>query len=167
MVSCKQLHTFPHFNPLHNLPSSSTTVSQLILTFVTAPLVWLYSGEVYFPSDISAQVANSNPKVNFTTVANVPSPLDLNNLNALGGDVYLTSKDDVTTNPQWIKGVKPDASGKTDGAVTAAVIVNDKGNGNVDAFYMYFYAYNWGGEVLGLDALNFGNHVGDWYVVRG
>jgi hypothetical protein len=70
--------------------------------------------------------------------------------------VYLTSKDDVTKNPQWILGTKPDANGKTNGAVTAAVIVNDKGNGEVDAFYMYFYAYNYGGTVLGIKNLNFG-----------
>lgn len=83
------------------------------------------------------------------------SPLDLNNLEKLGNDVYLTSNDDITTNPDWIKGVKPDSNGKTEG-ITAAVIVNDKGNGNVDAFYMYFYTYNWGGLVLGWNALNFG-----------
>lgn len=74
----------------------------------------------------------------------------------MGGDVYLTSNDDVTKNPQWIKGVKPDVNGKTNGAVTTAVIINEKGNGEVDAFYMYFYAYNYGGEVLGLSQLNFG-----------
>jgi hypothetical protein len=55
----------------------------------------------------------------------------------MGNDVYLTSNDDVTKNPEWIKGSKPDANGKTNNAITAAVIVNDKGNGNVDAFYMY------------------------------
>ena len=27
---------------------------------------------------------------------------------------------------------------------------------------MYFYAYNWGGTVLGSQELQFGNHVGDW-----
>ena len=97
------------------------------------------------------------PKVNFQTVSSAPNPLDLNNLNSLGADVYLTSKDDITTNPAWIKGAKPDSQGKTNNAVSSTIIVNDKGNGNVDAFYMYFYAYNWGGEVLGLDDLNFGN----------
>jgi hypothetical protein len=96
----------------------------------------------------------------FNTVS-APSPLDINSLNQLGGDVYLTSKDDITTNPQWLKGNRPDGYGKTEGN-TAAVIVNDKGDGNVDAFYMFFYTYNWGGEVLGLSSLNFGNHVGDW-----
>ena len=70
--------------------------------------------------------------------------------------MYITSKDDVTKNPQWIKGVKPNGQGKTEGAVTAAVIVTDKGDGNVDAFYMYFYAYNYGGNVLGSSKLNFG-----------
>ena len=117
--------------------------------------MYLDSSEQYFPSDFQAQLANTVPKVNFNAVS-APTPLDLNNLNQLGGDVYLTSKDDITKNPQWIKGVRPDGNGKTNGAITAAVIVNDKGNGNVDAFYMYFYAYNWGGEVLGIDQLQFG-----------
>lgn len=103
----------------------------------------------------------------------------------MGGDVWLTSNDDITKNPEWIKGTRPDGQGRTNGAVSAAVIVNDKGNGNVDAFYMYFYAYNYGGEVLKWKSLNFGmfpspllppyphtvsarnlhppgNHVGDW-----
>jgi hypothetical protein len=62
----------------------------------------------------------------------------------------------VTKDPTWIKGTKPDSNGATANAMTAAVIVNDKGKGVVDAFYMYFYAYNYGGEVLGWDALNFG-----------
>ncbi|KAF2109218.1 hypothetical protein BDV96DRAFT_503230 [Lophiotrema nucula] len=126
-----------------------------------APIVYLDSSEQYFPSDIGAQLANTNPEVNFNTVS-APNPLDLNSLNQLGGDVYLTSKVDITTNPQWLKGIKPDGNGKTNGGFTAAIIVNDKGGGNVDAFYMYFYAYNWGGEVLGIDNLQFGNHVGDW-----
>ncbi|ORY08751.1 hypothetical protein BCR34DRAFT_603391 [Clohesyomyces aquaticus] len=127
-----------------------------------APLVYLFSGEQFFPSDIQAQLTNTIPEVNFSAVPNVANPLDLNNLNTLSQDVYLTSKDDVTKTPTWIKGVKPDGSGKTNNAVTAAVIVNDKGNGNVDAFYMYFYAYNWGGIVAGINTLQFGNHVGDW-----
>ncbi|KAF2007248.1 hypothetical protein P154DRAFT_453943 [Amniculicola lignicola CBS 123094] len=127
-----------------------------------APLVYLHSKEQYFPSDIQAQLSNSIPRVQFNPVTNGPNPLSLNNLNSLDSGSWLTSKDDITNNPTWIKGVKPDNTGKTNNAVTAAVIVNDKGNGNVDAFYMYFYAYNWGGEVLGWSALQFGNHVGDW-----
>lgn len=55
--------------------------------------------------------------------------------------------------------MKPDASGKTDGAVSAAIIVNDRGSGRVDAFYMYFYAFNPGPPVFGQEV---NNHVGDW-----
>jgi hypothetical protein len=114
------------------------------------------------PTDIKVFLDNTTPKVNFNEVSGPSKPLTEDNVNQLGADVYLTSNDDVTKTPTWIKGTKPDSSGKTNDAITTAVIVNDKGNGNVDAFYMYFYAYNYGGEVLGWSALNFGNHVGDW-----
>ncbi|GME27523.1 Vacuolar protein sorting-associated protein 62 [Neofusicoccum parvum] len=127
-----------------------------------APLSYIHHEDVYFPSDMQAQIDNTQPEVDFKVPSGIASPLDLNNLdslNSFGDDVYLTSKEDITTNPAWLGGVKPDCSGKTNDAVAAAVIVNDKGNGTVDAFYMYFYAYNWGGVVLGM---NLGNHVGDW-----
>ncbi|KAF2876988.1 hypothetical protein BDV95DRAFT_589636 [Massariosphaeria phaeospora] len=142
-----------HF--LRNLvPSQSNPTS-------SAPLVWLHSAEQYFPTDLQVFLDNTKPRVNFNEVAG-PSPLDLNSLNRLGGDVFLTCKDDPTTSPAWIKGTKPNAEGKTEGATTGAVIVNDKGNGNVDVFYFTFYANNWGGIVAGIKSLNFGNHVGDW-----
>jgi hypothetical protein len=73
--------------------------------------------------------------------------------------VYLTSNDDFTKNPSWILGTKPDANGKTGNAITSAVIVADKGNGLVDAFYFYFNSFDNGGIVL---EQNLGNHVGDW-----
>lgn len=117
------------------------------------------------PSDIGAQITNSRPKLEFADLAGVPSPLNLDKLDELnkfgnkGMNVYLTSNDDVSQDPQWIKGVNPNADGKTEGAKSCAVIVVDKGNGTVDAFYMYFYAFNFGGIVLGK---NLGNHVGDW-----
>jgi len=116
--------------------------------------VYLHSQDPYLPSDLQTHLSHVTPRVNFNAVSG-PSPLNVNNLDQLGGDVYLTSNDDITTNPGWLKGNKPDGSGKTSG-ITSAVIVNDKGNGNVDAFYMYFYSYNWGGLVLGLSGLNFG-----------
>jgi hypothetical protein len=109
------------------------------------------------PSDLQTHISHTTPRVNFNPVS-APSPLGLDNLDQLGSDVYLTSNDDVTTNPDWIKGIRPDSSGKTNGK-TAAIVVNDKGNGNVDAFYFYFYTYNWGGlvaKILGINNLNFG-----------
>ncbi|KAF2025635.1 hypothetical protein EK21DRAFT_76036 [Setomelanomma holmii] len=127
-----------------------------------APVVYLHSDETYFPTDLKVFLDNTTPRVNFNEVSGPSKPLTLDNVNQMGNDVYLTSNDDVTKDPEWIKGTKPDSSGRTNNAITAAVIVNDKGNGNVDAFYMYFYAYNYGGNVLSWPALNFGNHVGDW-----
>ena len=118
-----------------------------------APLVWLYSQETYFPSDIGAQLENTTPENNFVKVPNVPNPLTLSNLDQLnaldGSSIYLTSNEDVTTHPAWLNGIKPDSMGKSGDAVSCAIITNDRGGGELDAFYMYFYAYNWGGVVLG------------------
>lgn len=41
----------------------------------------------------------------------------------------------------------------------AVLVVVDKGQGIIDAFWFYFYSYNLGTTVLGI---RFGNHVGDW-----
>ena len=128
-----------------------------------APIVYLYDTDPYRPSDIGAQLANTQPEVNFTVVSGAPDPLTLDNLNSLnslgGNNTYLTSVDNVETNPSWLYGVAPDRNGKTDGAISCAIIVNDHGNGLVDAFYMYFYAFNYGGDYLGNIV---GDHVGDW-----
>lgn len=41
----------------------------------------------------------------------------------------------------------------------AILIVADKGNGTIDAFWFYFYSFNQGQKVFNI---RFGNHVGDW-----
>lgn len=111
----------------------------------------------------------TQPEVNFATVNGAPSPLNTANINALnnlgGGSVYLTSKQDITTNPGWLGGNEPDSTNMTLGT-TCAVITYDHGDGTLDAFYMYFYSYNWGGivrvPILDIDIGNYGDHVGDW-----
>lgn len=128
-----------------------------------APMVYLYTGETYFPSDLGAQLTNTQPEVNFTLVSGAPNPLTLNNLDQLnsygGKSVYLSSKQDPATNPSWLNGVVPDSVGKTNGAVSCGIIINDHGAGLVDVFYMYFYAFNYGGFYFGQDV---DLHVGDW-----
>ncbi|QIW99236.1 hypothetical protein AMS68_004754 [Peltaster fructicola] len=128
-----------------------------------APMVYLYTGETYFPSDLGAQLTNTQPEVNFTVVNGAPNPLTLDNLDQLntygGKSVYLSSKQDPATNPSWLNGVVPDSVGKTNGAVSCGIIVNDHGAGLVDVFYMYFYAFNYGGFYFGQDV---DLHVGDW-----
>lgn len=55
------------------------------------------------------------------------------------------------------RGHKPDDDGFS--AAPAVLVVVDKGNGVIDAFWFFFYSYNLGQTVLGV---RFGNHVGDW-----
>ena len=131
--------------------------------------MYLQSKEEYLPSELETQLKHTHPVTKATKdaagvkITDCPSPLTLNNLDALnahgGKDVYLTSNDDVTKDPAWMKGVRPDASGKTVGAKSCCIVVNDHGTGTVDAFYMYFYAYNKGQTIFGKEL---GDHVGDW-----
>lgn len=111
-----------------------------------------------------AQLANTHPELNLAPV-NDPQPLNLSNLHRLnrfgnkGRNIHLTSNIDVTTEPKWLTGIVPDSKGRTNNAVSCAIIVNDHGSGFVDAFYMYFYAYNQGNTVLRQEL---GDHIGDW-----
>jgi hypothetical protein len=52
---------------------------------------------------------------------------------------------------------KPVRGGRSD--APAVLVLIDKGNDIVDAFWFYFYSYNLGNTVLNV---RFGNHVGDW-----
>lgn len=111
-----------------------------------------------------AQIENTQPQVDYTPLPKVPSltihNLDLLNMYGRGGrDVFLTSEADITEKPDWLYGVKPDLSGKTHNITSASIIINERGNGTLDAFYMYFYAYNRGHSPFGSEL---GNHVGDW-----
>lgn len=109
-------------------------------------------------------MSNVHPTLNETDLENAPNPLSLNNLNELnnngnGNDVYLTSNDDFTTGPQWLLGIAPDSGAKAGDTISCAIVVHDKGQGLVDAFYFYFYGYNQGNTVLGNEL---GDHLGDW-----
>ncbi len=109
-----------------------------------APLAHLYSEEQWWPSDISVHVQHVVPEVNFTSVA--PS-VTLQNISSLGSNVFLTSKDDVTDQPDWLTSVvgKPDANGLSSAPVT--IVLVNKPNGILDAFFFYFYSYDHGGKV--------------------
>ncbi|CAD6447714.1 70d857d5-5fe4-4c72-984c-42121edf97b2 [Sclerotinia trifoliorum] len=141
----------------------NTTLPSFVFDY--APLVWLDEAEMYFPSDMYAQILNTKPYANLTLIPNdtLPSPLDLENLDFLnnwGPNVYLTSNIDVTTSPAYLTGVVPSsATGRTQNAISCAVILSDHGGGLMDVFYMYFYAYNQGNTVFGQEL---GDHIGDW-----
>lgn len=133
-----------------------------------APLVYLDIDEKFFPSDLQTHILNTHPTNNHTSLKNIPDPLVLDNLdslNPLGGkykDIYLTSTDSLFKYPDYIHGQIPDSETlQTDHAKSATVIVVDKGQEVVDAFYMYFYTFNEGPSVF---RHRIGNHLGDWFV---
>ncbi|MCJ1389809.1 Vacuolar protein sorting-associated protein 62 [Xylographa bjoerkii] len=214
--------------------------------FDYAPLVHLFSGEKYWPTDIADHLHHITPKRNYTVIEeyklNLTHLANLNHWNK-GKHVFLTSNDDPEQIPDWLSGeknipyrateqdVREDAKkdlewdgtvegealddvarregwyevgdGNRHGVVKrgamplseadasmnafdveayheaiqardqhawrhrragksnapAVLIVIDKGNGIVDAFWFYFYSFNLGTKVL---KIRFGNHVGDW-----
>lgn len=219
--------------------------------FDYAPLVHLFSGEEFWPTDIADHLHHTTPKLNYTTIeSRSPNLTSLDTLNRWDGGryVYLTSNDDPDTVPDWLQGranipqstgkkervknadvdaeshpaaegesveqkakkegwytagegshfgfVKRDADAETTPSPSpttlsqfdlkahqsaiqtrdklqlskrdtkggrskapAVLIVVDKGNGIIDAFWFYFYSFNQGTKVLNI---RFGNHVGDW-----
>lgn len=86
---------------------------------------------------------------------------NLDSLNDLGGeDIYLTSNENLGKTPKYLHGQAPSKKTlQTANAVSAVVIVVEKPEGVVDAFYMYFYTFNQGPTVY-LHEL--GDHLGDW-----
>lgn len=152
---------------------SNATIPQYVLDF--APLIYLDINEEYYPSDIGAQLAHTYPALNFSAITNGPSNLTPSNIPSLNSiadctkfancDLYLTSKDNITEKPseQWLRGVLPNPiTGETEDAISTAVIVTDHKDGTVDAFYMFFYAFNYGIPVGDPNGQVYDDHVGDW-----
>jgi hypothetical protein len=197
-----------------------------------APLVHLYSGEQFWPSDMAEHLTHTVPYVNHTSL-NSSTQYGLHNLEdlhseAAGRYLFMKSLEDVEDRPVWLGSAynkpipypdegedpdeevdtytefaeataaerepwfdpygpklatplpassqahqktrkhrsltkrskpsgKPDPSGRS--SAPAVLILIDKGNNTLDAFWFYFYSYNLGTTVLNI---RFGNHVGDW-----
>lgn len=152
--------------PVVERRTAPSGVPNYVVTY--APVVYLYSGEAYFPSDIGAQITNTAPALNRTLVQDPPA-VTLDNLDELnnipnsdnGENIYLMSKQDPTTSPRpaYLYGVKPDSTGKTNNATSCTIITVDHQNGTLDAFYFYFYAFNYGGTYF---SQTVDDHIGDW-----
>lgn len=151
------------------------------LTAVTAPLVWLHSYDRYMPSDLLTHIQHTSPALDGRQIPDLPA-LDLDNLeilNPFGDEVALTSNDDPTTYPPWLLGASPDADGRIHNATPCVVILVEKGERDLDAFYFFFYSYNEGPNVTQVlepfdrlvsggkaaSGMHFGDHIGDWSVV--
>lgn len=115
-----------------------------------APISYLYSGESWWPSDISTHLANTIPEVDFVAVSGFESAgsVTLATLNAQSSSVYLTSKDNVDTSPAWLVSAygKPTTTTGGYSAAPGTIIAVQKNSTWVDVFYFYFYSYNYGGK---------------------
>ena len=69
-----------------------------------APLVHLYSGEEFWPSDIREHVGHMTPYIDLEPVNDTGVEWNLNNLHKLNkkGWAVLRSKDDVESRPEWL-----------------------------------------------------------------
>ncbi|OCH85733.1 hypothetical protein OBBRIDRAFT_739396 [Obba rivulosa] len=123
-----------------------------------APLSHLWSQESWWPSDVAVHLTHVEPQVNFTAVT---TAVTFENISTLPSSVFLTAvpSDAVLTQPSWLTSADntPEANGVS--GAPATIICVEKPGGIIDAFYFYFYSFNAGGTVLGIE---FDNHVGDW-----
>ena len=130
------------------------------------------------PSDLLAHIQHTTPFLDGKPIEGLPS-LDLDNLEVLnkyGDRVALTSNDNILSNPPWLFGETPDATGRLHNSTACVVILVEKNDVDLDAFYFYFYTYNQGSNVTQVleplksllkgdeehMAMHFGDHVGDW-----
>ena len=124
------------------LPSSKVkrdTLPDYALTY--APYSHLYSGEQWWPSDTSIHLQHVTPEVNYVPVSENAT---MENLDTFATDVYLTSNDNVETNPAWLTSGYGTPTNTGYSAAPATIIAAPKSEGIVDVFYFYFYSYNEG-----------------------
>ncbi|KAJ8131354.1 hypothetical protein O1611_g2272 [Lasiodiplodia mahajangana] len=91
----------------------------------------------------------------------------LNYFGDKGKNVFLTSRDDPSTYPSWLKGNRPSIAGRSDAVVPVVfverTIKDDQGRNIevVDMFSFYFYHFNAGPRLPKNPSKFFGDHIGD------
>ena len=166
-----------------SLKPNITKIPQYIID--NCPLVQLHSEEEYWPADVNEYVKHFHLTDTFNNTIPI-NGLDtkLSSLQSLravylntsihsnqsGGDsdsdgissrgLFLTSNEDFSKDPSWLHGYRPDYGTGRIKKGPAVLIVMDKGNGWVDAFWFYFYPFNLGPYIMGYGP--WGNHIGDW-----
>lgn len=128
------------------------------------PLVHLYSEEEYLPYDIAEFVKHFDISDRKGRIV-YEGPLDINvDFVKLQGQrtrsLYFSSRDNVDSKSKWLMGHRPDYGTGYISKAPAVLIVIDKGNGWVDAYWFYFYAFNLGPYITGTGT--WGSHLGDW-----
>ncbi|EDO15919.1 hypothetical protein Kpol_480p6 [Vanderwaltozyma polyspora DSM 70294] len=157
-----------------SLPKNGSIPSYIV---DNCPVVYLHSEERYWPSDIEDYVTHfsiNDGNGNVIINASNDDPLKLKDLNSgykinfkngskyyiSSEDTYMTSLDNFDNDPKWLLGHKPEYGTGHIKKGPVILFAVDKGNGWVDAFWFYFYPFNWGPFIMGYGP--WGNHVGDW-----
>lgn len=138
-------------------PASRATQSLPSFVLENAPISYLYSKEEYWPADIAEHLTHVTPQVD---KKNVADSVTFSSIATLSNDTYLTSKDDVQDGPSWLLGVQPDSTGFTQAPAT--IITVEKPGGIIDAFYFYFYSFDFGEVRYGLwscDVVSFNEQI--------
>lgn len=159
-----------------SLPKKLDKIPQYIID--NCPLVHLYSEERYWPSDITDYVKHfhlrdsndelvelKDGEVNLTCLSSLREQYEYAFKNSSSKtirseDLYMTSNEDFSRNPSWLIGSQPEYGTGLLKDAPAILLIVDKGNGWVDAFWFYFYPFNWGPYIMGYGP--WGNHLGDW-----
>lgn len=107
-----------------------------------APYSYLYSGESYFPSDITTHLANTIPEVDYVAIG-AEGSVTVDTLDSYNSSVYLTSANKPSDSAAWLYsdyGIPSNGYSAAPGLIIAA----EKNSTTTDVFYFYFYSYNYG-----------------------
>jgi hypothetical protein len=110
-----------------------------------APYSFLYTGESYWPSDLTTHLENVIPEYNFSPLADVGS-VTLDTLDNYNSSVYLTGANNAISDPpSWATSDygKPDSTGYS--TAPALIIAVELNSTTTDVYYHLFYSYNYGG----------------------
>lgn len=128
-----------------------------------SPLIHLYSEEKYWPADVKDFVKkfqlrdHSGENIIKESLHDLSDLQEFYSVESQNGTydrissegTYMTSLDDFDKDPKWLLGEQPEYGTGHIKKAPAVLFVVDKGNGWVDAFWFYFYPFNWGPYIMG------------------
>lgn len=163
-------------NESRSLSKKLNKVPQYIID--NCPLVHLYSEERYWPSDINEFLTHfrlvdkdgetvqfADGHINLTALEDLRPIYDASMVNSTSSiidskNLFMTANEEFANDPDWLVGHRPEYGTGLVKEGPALLLISDKGNGWVDAFWFYFYPFNWGPYIMGYGP--WGNHIGDW-----
>ncbi|KAI1743064.1 hypothetical protein F4680DRAFT_410919 [Xylaria scruposa] len=160
-------------SPKSSMAAKSNLLRQLPDYLKYVPVLYFHPDEEFFPSNMADFLLHVEPYLDLKPLNEERNRrLTLDNVNKLndfgdkGRNVFLTSRDDPSTYPSWLRGNKPSTTGRSDAVVPVIFVqrtIKDQGQDIevVDMFSFYFYHFNAGPRLPKSPSLFFGDHIGD------